>query len=714
MAAQILSFRPRRQPTPWSQGELAHFFRTAEVLCRAGLDVSMESGLSDDGDPWVVFIREDTQDVVAHFARIDGDIVAASVAIDQVVRGPLLGPVLDQILRSQPLVLPPAGERGRLMVHPAAVLSAFIATAYVFAVTGELLGASGVDGKGVDGRTGDADSRRADGANLLRAALVTNIDGGPRQSGAGQDAGAMTLAQSAAIGGVSLAVALAMAEMPTRPLVDPADGAAPDTADGPADADAEATADQTTTAAAAPAQHSGAAMLARSGPRDQPSNDETTSDALAVAERDTETPPTAAAGADGGATATPDAAARLAAASGTVSLTWSPAFHPAFDDVAFPPPLHGWPADPADTGTTDGTGIEQDDAGTTDGTVLLDAETSDASASAPSALDPADDGSTTGQAASSTVSTGGTGAPASVPVPAVTTTPAGDSGTTPAWGTVDRVIEARPGDNPSAAVADDPRPVDDPDDGDAAVDQARLGSTETVYLMAWYDGTFDLVTAENGVGLDTVVGTVAERVGRSPLDVLNDRVGRTLWGADAAGPPSLRVMVGIDPARPGVEPAIGTDTTDPPDLVDFSRGDGGFALFVLPVIPIDPGSVTAAEIANGGDRSPWSPDDVGREIARCSADAAAAIGLPVDQDQVAAVAAALSSHLAATANALVDRVVLVRSDDAESSGLALVPGVLLIHHPEGAGTPASADSPTTGTIDLFDGAEITLIGMVEV
>ena len=57
-----------------------------EILTQAGLETEVDSGITDEGDPWFVFIRPDTGDVVAHFARIDGLFLAVS-AVNQEVSG---------------------------------------------------------------------------------------------------------------------------------------------------------------------------------------------------------------------------------------------------------------------------------------------------------------------------------------------------------------------------------------------------------------------------------------------------------------------------------------------------------------------------------------------------------------------------------------------------------------------------------------------------
>ncbi|WP_407518505.1 hypothetical protein [Methylobacterium oryzisoli] len=131
MGAIISFFRPA--PTTqgaWSQQELAEFYRVEAALLRAGMRITCEQGLSDEDDPWFVFCRPNG-DVIMHFARIDGSYVIASEALDQPMRGPDFRSLLNQIAAQYPTLLPiPRAEPGaKLVVHPAALLTAIIAAA---------------------------------------------------------------------------------------------------------------------------------------------------------------------------------------------------------------------------------------------------------------------------------------------------------------------------------------------------------------------------------------------------------------------------------------------------------------------------------------------------------------------------------------------------------------------------------------------------------
>ncbi len=130
MTANVLAFPSRGLgPQPWTNDELAELYRVVEILGRAGLAVETDMGMSDEGDPWFVFCRCDSGDVIAHFARIGGQFVAASIAVDETYRGANFRQIVERMVESQPLILPPPGSGTRLLMHPVVILTAFVATA---------------------------------------------------------------------------------------------------------------------------------------------------------------------------------------------------------------------------------------------------------------------------------------------------------------------------------------------------------------------------------------------------------------------------------------------------------------------------------------------------------------------------------------------------------------------------------------------------------
>lgn len=56
----------------WSQQEIADFYRAHRLLVENGAGIGIDRGLSDDGEPWMVFFDATSHDVFLHIARIDG------------------------------------------------------------------------------------------------------------------------------------------------------------------------------------------------------------------------------------------------------------------------------------------------------------------------------------------------------------------------------------------------------------------------------------------------------------------------------------------------------------------------------------------------------------------------------------------------------------------------------------------------------------------
>ena len=84
----VVSFLHRLSDSAdWSQQELAEFYRVESALLQAGFSVTTEQGVSDEGEPWFVFCRADNEEVIAHFARIDGEYVIVSNFHRDTLRG---------------------------------------------------------------------------------------------------------------------------------------------------------------------------------------------------------------------------------------------------------------------------------------------------------------------------------------------------------------------------------------------------------------------------------------------------------------------------------------------------------------------------------------------------------------------------------------------------------------------------------------------------
>ena len=65
-------YQPKPKKEAWDNQDIANFYRAVDILKKAGLNTEVDSGVTDEGDPWFVFIRPETGDVIAHFAHVDG------------------------------------------------------------------------------------------------------------------------------------------------------------------------------------------------------------------------------------------------------------------------------------------------------------------------------------------------------------------------------------------------------------------------------------------------------------------------------------------------------------------------------------------------------------------------------------------------------------------------------------------------------------------
>lgn len=134
MVASVVSlFQARPRARDWSNQEMAEFFRVTSALGRLGIEIETDRGLTDEGDPWFVFCREDTGDVVIHFAKIDGLYVVAAAFLERPLKGKDFRALIEALLEQYGIVSTPVPQRGvqRIFIHPSAMLTALVATFYV-------------------------------------------------------------------------------------------------------------------------------------------------------------------------------------------------------------------------------------------------------------------------------------------------------------------------------------------------------------------------------------------------------------------------------------------------------------------------------------------------------------------------------------------------------------------------------------------------------
>src|SRR5690606_39088675 len=113
----------------WNSQDIAEFYRVESALVQAGLRIDTERGKSDEGDPWFVFCYADTGEVIVHFARIDGQYIAAASALPKVLKASSLEAIVRSFIDDNPFSLPQPDKReGNVFFHPAALLTIFVAT----------------------------------------------------------------------------------------------------------------------------------------------------------------------------------------------------------------------------------------------------------------------------------------------------------------------------------------------------------------------------------------------------------------------------------------------------------------------------------------------------------------------------------------------------------------------------------------------------------
>ena len=129
MTAQVFSFLRRFvAPRDWSTQELAEFYRVESALIQASLRVVTARGLTDEGEPWFVFCRAEDDEVIIHFARIDGRYLISAPAYCGTAMGRDFRALVRSTLERHP-VLRPQRNGDNLFLHPAALLVVLVTSA---------------------------------------------------------------------------------------------------------------------------------------------------------------------------------------------------------------------------------------------------------------------------------------------------------------------------------------------------------------------------------------------------------------------------------------------------------------------------------------------------------------------------------------------------------------------------------------------------------
>ncbi|MGA8169369.1 MAG: hypothetical protein WB816_00805 [Methylocystis sp.] len=100
------------------------------------MKITTDRGLSDEGDPWFVFCREEGGDPVVHFARIDGQYIIASPAYSGVARGLDFKSMVQDLISRHKIAPVNKDKKSNIFMHPAALLVIVVGTAF-FKTPGE-------------------------------------------------------------------------------------------------------------------------------------------------------------------------------------------------------------------------------------------------------------------------------------------------------------------------------------------------------------------------------------------------------------------------------------------------------------------------------------------------------------------------------------------------------------------------------------------------
>lgn len=127
--------------TGWCNQELADLYRIQRILALAGITTQIDHGLTDEGDPWFVFM-DSQNEVFVHFCRFDGLYMVTSQMQEEPIRGDSLQDLVSEFSkRVKPVTeggrsgqnVVSIAERSRdvVLIHPAAALAALVWSIYL-------------------------------------------------------------------------------------------------------------------------------------------------------------------------------------------------------------------------------------------------------------------------------------------------------------------------------------------------------------------------------------------------------------------------------------------------------------------------------------------------------------------------------------------------------------------------------------------------------
>ena len=83
----------------WSNDDLAQFHRARSALEKAGLSTETDGGVTDEGEPWLVFSDAESDEVIAHIAHISGTYVVWAPILSGALTGSNLADLMERFLQ---------------------------------------------------------------------------------------------------------------------------------------------------------------------------------------------------------------------------------------------------------------------------------------------------------------------------------------------------------------------------------------------------------------------------------------------------------------------------------------------------------------------------------------------------------------------------------------------------------------------------------------
>ncbi len=128
-------------PQGWSNQDLSDLYRAHRLLALAGIATEIDRGLTDEGDPWFVFM-DSRNEVFVHFSRYDGAYMLSCQVHDKPVWGASLAELVVRFSELLQLVNKNNPDRQNVVsiarhsqdtvfVHPVAALAALVWSIYL-------------------------------------------------------------------------------------------------------------------------------------------------------------------------------------------------------------------------------------------------------------------------------------------------------------------------------------------------------------------------------------------------------------------------------------------------------------------------------------------------------------------------------------------------------------------------------------------------------